>query len=489
MKKIKQFTIFIFTYFLITSLNAQKKDDLIYKYSKNRVKKGVNLIKSENLEIKKIPKAIPKKNDQKNEIVLNKKKEEDIVFFDYTKKESENSSEIDSIIEELKSKKKKEAKINAFVNIKSSLFFFDKRKSKVFDNYFIENFENSETYNSAKGKVEIPYTLNSDNSYKNLVIKSLDTVPVIVNVKIKKKTKLNYSIPVFDSVSFKDYLPEDINYNYGFLLLELEKFKPQKISSKSSTACKYYFDHSFREQKNIKDAKFVLLCFENGMREINFFDKLNKFKIRSFIQEGHVRYEKISLKKSNNIIIMNYENGQPLDVEEENFRYFLDFSKPIKKSINAYMFERVLVNKHKKPAYLMNLGGKKLMVIGKKKYMSKIHLTDENKIKKIFKRIDAKWNNKSCLIELNAKNDLKFIEYGILGKATRSKDDWDITELAADFIVQNKYNIGDNLERGSLRFYYYFEGIGQINLTLNYKDNSQDFLSYNCMNEYISEKI
>ncbi len=451
-----------------------KRDDLIYKYSRSVVKKGKNIVP--------------------NEIVINKnnkKKEEDLIFFNYKKTETGAAPEVDQIIKEISKDRKYKYKENAFIDIEVEKINIKNSKKDILKYYFAESLDSSSTYDSKNnGKLSIGFMLNANESKRILEIKSVDTAPVLININIEKKKKIKYKIPSFDINSLKVFLEKrKIHYSDGYLLLDLGIVKAKSIKSLKKEKCKYYFDSKYRLQKNIKNARYVFLCLSNGIRTVEILENNKSYFLNYFIKEETVTFEKLKPKKQNTILVLEREDGSIVDVEEESFLNVTNRKKPIKKSLNAYSFENMMIFKQIKNMFYMNKGGKRVKIKSGNQSLKKISLTSEVNIKKILKALDAKWNNLSCLIEIDAKEDLEYIEYGLIGKRSREVDNPDIEELDADFIVKNKRSIGKDITRSTKKIYYYFEALGLLSLKLNYKNKSSDYMNVNCLNEYVIEQF
>ncbi len=471
------------------SQHLSEEDQMIHKYSKRRVTQGVNLFKK-----KPVNKPFLKdfKKDKK-EIVFNpkEKKSDGLTLIDLNKEASEKNA-ISELIADLKSRKKiKRIKPNAKLRIKVELINLKDSKKKNLKNYYIESFDSKETFDpNAQGELELAFTLKSQKSQRGYIIKSFEGLPLNVKLSVEKGKSKNVSIPVLDLISFRKFLESyDLNYEIGYMFMELKDKDVSRLSLESKEKCRFYFNKKLKKVKNIKNAKYALLCLKNGLRTSKIEKNHDQINFNTFITEDSITYVPFETKKKSIHTVAKYQDGIHINAQEKKFLNWLTRKNPIKKGLNIYSFENSNYIKNDKYKFYLFDGKHRIKISQWPQRINEVLVTSKQQYKKILKKMNVKWNKLSCLVEVDVKKGLEYIEYGLQAKLSSRNDDLRIEEIEAIFLAVDQFGINKELSHKSSKFYYYFEGLGELHLKLNYEDYSSDYINANCLNERIIENL
>ena len=469
-----------------------EEDQMIHKYSRGGLKRGVNLFKS-NLKNQKPKNKKPKISTSKK-IVLNKNpldKDDGLTLIDLDKEKADKNA-ISELIEELKSRKRlKKQKVNSRLKIKAELINLMTSKKKSLKNYYAETYDSREVFDSnGEGKLELTYTLKSEKAQRSYKIKTFEGMPLNIKLSIEKGKSKNITIPVLDLISFRKFLESyDLNYEIGYIFIELKDKNVSRLSFESKEKCKFYFNKRLKVVKNIKNAKYALICLENGLRTSKIEKNHEEVNFNTFISEDSVTYVPFETKRKTIHTVAKYQDGSYINAQEKNFLNWLSRKKPIKKGLNIYSFENSNYIKNDKYKFYLFEDNKRIKISQWPQRLNEVLVTSKTQYKKILKKIGVKWNKLSCLVEVDVKKGLEFIEYGLQAKLSARKDDLRVEEIEANFLAVDQFGINKELSQNSSKFYYYFEGLGELHLKLNYNDFSTDFINANCLNERIIENL
>ncbi len=472
------------------SQKMSEEDRMIHKYSKGRFSQGVNLFKKAPEEKK--PFLINTKN-KNNEIIINPKanKNDGITFIDLNK-EATDKNAISDLIEELKNRKKeKKVKVNAKLKIRAELINLMSHSKKTLKNYYLETLDSKETFDpNAVGELDLGFTLKSKNSQRSYLVKSFEGLPLNIKLSIEKGKSKKITIPVLDLISFRKFLEEyDLNYEIGYMFLELKDENISRLSLESKEKCRFYFNKRLKKTSNIKNAKYALICLKNGLRTSKIEKNKDQINFNTFISEDSVTYIPFETKKKSIHTVAKFHDGSYLNTQEKSFLNWLTRKKPIKKGLNIYSFENSNYIKNEKYKFYLFDGKNRIKISQWPQRINEVTLTSREQYTKILKKMEVKWNKLSCLVEVDVKKGLEFIEYGLQAKLSTRKDDLRIEQLEAVFLAVDQFGINKELSRNSSKFYYYFEGLGELHLKLNYDDFSSDYINANCLNERIIENL